>query len=508
MALEDIRNTRLEKLKILENSGINPYPATVRRDKEIADVVKDFPKLSKSKKKPLSLVGRVMSLRPQGGLAFFHFDDGTGKIQGMLKKGEKISDEDFSLFIDTVDVGDFVEVRGTLFLTKKKEKTIQISNWRMICKSLRPLPEKWHGLQDVEERFRRRYLDTLMNKEVRERFLLRVRMIEEIRNFYNSRSFIEVEVPQLQPLAGGAAARPFITHHNTLDTDFYLPVAQELYLKELLAGGFTRVYEIGRRFRNEGIDVMHNPEFTMLESNEAYVDAEGQRKFIEELFKHVVRKLFGKMKITYDGSTIDFSKKFTVVKYMDLLKRNALIPNPENISRKEAEIRAHQLAIPIDESDSMEKILDNVYKKTIRPKLIQPTFIIDYPVAFNPFAKRKEENPEIIDRFQLVISGMELVNAFSELNNPLDQKQRYLEEDKKGEAGEAEISPSDQEYLEAMEYGMPPNGGIGIGIDRLAMLLTNTKNIKEVILFPTLRPRSKEEKKEEGGGEEYKEGKE
>ncbi|OHA88365.1 MAG: lysine--tRNA ligase [Candidatus Zambryskibacteria bacterium RIFCSPHIGHO2_01_FULL_43_25] len=500
MALDDIRNTRLGKLKILQDKGIDPYPATVRRDKEIAEVVGSFSKLSKSKKN-LHLVGRVMSLRPQGGLVFFHFDDGTGRLQGMLKKGEKVSDEDFSLFVDTVDVGDFVEVKGALFLTKKKEKTVQVSNWRMICKSLRPLPEKWHGLQDIEERFRRRYLDTLMNEEVRNRFLLRVRMMGEIRNFYNSKGFIEVELPELQPLAGGATARPFVTHHNTLDTDFYLPVAQELYLKELLAGGFTRVYEMGRRFRNEGVDTMHNPEFTMLESNEAYVDAEDQRKFIEELFKYVVKKLFGKMKVVYSGNTIDFGKKFAVVTYFDLLRRNALIPNPESINREEVAIRAHQLAVPVLDDDSLPKILDNIYKKTARPKLIQPTFIIDYPVTFNPFAKRKGDNPSLIDRFQLVVGGIELVNAFSELNNSLDQKERYLEEDKKGEAGEAEISPSDKEYLEAMEYGMPPNGGIGIGIDRLAMILTDTQNIKEVILFPTLRPRPKEEKKEEGGEE-------
>jgi len=329
-----------------------------------------------------------------------------------------------------------------------------------------------------------------MNDEVRERFVLRIRLIDEIRNFFNKEGFLEVELPYLQPLAGGATAKPFTTHHNMLDTDFYLPVAQELYLKELLAGGFTKVYEIGRRFRNEGIDHYHNPEFTMLESNEAYTDAKEMRVFIEKLFKQVVKNLFGKMTIEYDGQKIDFSKKFSVVTFYDLLRRYALIENPESITRDEALIRAKQLGLDTEESESREKILDNIYKKTCRPKLVQPTFITDYPVEMNPFAKRKEDDPTLIDRFQLVIAGAELVNAFSELNNPLDQKERYLEEDKKGKKGESEISPSDEAYIEAMEYGMPPNGGIGIGIDRLAMLLTNTKNIKEVILFPTLRPRN------------------
>ncbi len=487
-SLDDIRNTRLEKLKILQDRGIDPYPTSSNQDYELSEVVKNFSKLSKQKK-PINLVGRILSLRPQGAIIFFHFSDGTEKFQALIKKGEKIKDEEFSLFQETVDIGDFVEVRGNLFLTKRKEKTIQVHSWRMLSKSLRPLPEKWHGLQDIEERFRRRYLDTLMNPETKERFLFRIRLMDEVRKFYNEEGYLEVELPHLQPLAGGATARPFTVHHNALDTDFYLPIAQELYLKELLVGGFTKVYEMGRRFRNEGIDTTHNPEFTMLESNEAYADAKSQRDFIERLFKHIVKKMFGKSKISYDGNTIDFGKKFAVVSFYDLLKRTALIPNPESITREDASIRAQQLGVKVDSDDALEKILDNIYKKTARGKLIQPTFIIDYPVAMNPFAKRKDGNPDLIDRFQLVVGGVELVNAFSELNNPIDQKERYLEQDKKGESGESEISPSDQEYLEAMEYGMPPNGGIGIGIDRLVMLLTDTKNIKEVILFPTLKPR-------------------
>ncbi len=489
-SLEEIKQARIEKLHKLESAGMNPYPAHTNQDFEISEVIKNFTKLSKTKTKQYSLVGRVLSLRPQGGLVFFHFSDGTGKFQALLKKGENITDEDFDLFVDTVDIGDFVEVKGTLFVTKREEKTVQVHTWRMLSKSLRPLPEKWHGLTDIEERFRKRYLDTLMSDEVKERFLLRSKVIRLIRDFYNDSGYIEVDVPTLQPLAGGATAQPFKTHHNALDVDFFLTIAQELYLKELLAGGFTKVYEIGKRFRNEGIDTTHNPEFTMLESNEAYADADSQRDFIEKLFKDVTKGVFGGLSFEYDGQIIDLKPKFAVVTFYDLLRRFALISNPESITRDEAAITAQRLGIKVDPSEALEKILDNIYKKTARPKLIQPTFIIHYPVSFNPFAKRLPDDNTLIDRFQLVIGGAELVNAFSELNNPLDQKERYLEQDKKGKDGESEISPSDQEYLEAMEHGMPPNGGIGIGIDRLVMLLTNTKNIKEVILFPTLKPKN------------------
>jgi len=488
-SLEEIRQNRIEKLRILEEKGVTAFPVSVNQDYVLSEVIKNFSKLAKSKKKQYSLVGRVMSLRPQGALIFLHFFDGTAKFQALLKKGEDMSEEDFELFSNTVDIGDFAEFKGTLFLTKRKEKTVLAHSWRMLAKSLRPLPEKWHGLQDVEERFRHRYLDTLMSEEVRERFFKRSQIISLLRTFYFENGFMEVDLPILQSLAGGATAQPFTTHHNALDTDFYLTIAQELYLKELLIGGFNKVFELGKRFRNEGIDTSHSPEFTMLESNEAYVDAKQQREFVEKLMRFLVKKLFSSHTFISDGNTIDTKPKFAVVAFYDLLKRHALIPNPESMTKEEAVIRAQQLGVKVDPKESLEKILDNIYKKVARPKLIQPTFIVDYPVSFNPFAKRKEDNSALIDRFQLVISGVELVNAFSELNNPIDQKERYSEQDKKGESGEKEIAPSDLEYVEAMEYGMPPNGGIGIGVDRLIMILLDVKNIKEVILFPTLKPR-------------------
>jgi len=490
-SLEEIRATRLEKLKLLEEKGINPYPTTSHRDFSNKEVVKKFEEIEKSGKS-IFLVGRIMSLRSQGKITFFNFDDGTGSFQGLLKSGEPISVDQFELFEKAFDIGDFIEVKGTLFLTKREEKTILVEEIRMLAKSLRPLPEKWHGLTDTEERFRKRYLDLISSPEVKERFLTRSKIISLIRRFYLDKDFIEVDLPNLQPLAGGATAEPFVTHHNALDMDFYLPIAQELYIKMLLGGGMPKVFEIGKRFRNEGIDTSHNPEFTMLESNESYVNAKHQREFIEELFKYVVKGVFGKEEFEYDGETIDLSHSFKVITFYDVLKEYGDIKNPESLSIDEARNIAEGSGIKVEEEDSIEKILDNIYKKSARHKLVQPTFIIDYPVSFNPFAKRKDEDPELIDRFQLVIAGAELVNAFSELNNPLDQKERYLEQDKKGSAGEKDISPSDEEYLEAMEYGMPPNGGIGIGIDRLVMLLTNQKNIKEVILFPTLRPKSNE----------------
>lgn len=451
-SLDEIRKTRLGKLNLLIEKGINPYPATAHQDVTCETATSGFDELSKGGKSK-NMVGRILSLRAQGKIIFLDFDDGTGRFQALLKKGEPLTEKSFELFEQAFDIGDFIEVKGTFFLTKKNEKTILVEELRMLSKSLLPLPEKWHGLSDTEERFRKRYLDLLSNPEVKERFVVRAKVIELIREFYLKAGFVEVDLPNLQPLVGGATALPFKTHHNALDMDFYLPVAQELYLKKLLAGGMSKVFEIGKRFRNEGIDTSHNPEFTMLESNEAYVNAENQREFIEKLFKFVVKGVFGKLKFKYQDQEIDFEPSFKIMSF----------PN---------------------------KMTDEEYKKELRPSLIQPTFIIDYPVSSNPFAKRKEDNPKLLDRFQLVIGGIELVNAFSELNNPIDQRERYLEEDKKGKLGEKEISPSDQEYLEAMEYGMPPNGGIGIGIDRLIMLLTDVKNIKEVILFPTLKPKS------------------
>ena len=484
-SFEEIRNNRIQKLEALKAQGINPFPIDSKRDFSLSEVIEKFGTLSKSNKE-ISICGRIMSLRPQGALAFFTLDDGTARFQGLIKKGE-VSEKDYDLFEKTTDVGDFVEIKGPLFTTARGEKSLQVLSWKMLSKSLRPLPEKWHGLQDADERFRRRYLDTLMSPEVKQRFLLRSQIIREVRTFLDKADFLEVETPMLQPLSGGASAEPFVTHHNALDMDLFLRIAPELYLKKLLIGGFPKVYEINRNFRNEGIDVTHNPEVTMLEFYESFSNKTEQMAFTEKMLKSVVKKIFKKASFEFDGQTIDFSKKFAVISYLDLLKRHALISNPESITLDEARLKATQLGVKVAPGDPVQKIIDNIYKKTCRPKIVQPTFIVDYPADYLPLAKKKDDNQALVDVFQLVVAGIEVVKAFSELNDPIDQRARFEKQEENKKQGDTEAQSTDEEFIEAMEYGMPPAGGVGVGIDRLVMLLTNTKNIKEVILFPTMR---------------------
>jgi len=484
-SIEELRAERIKKLEALKNAGINPYPIVSHREFSIEEALLNFSKLSK-RKKPIVLAGRVRAIRKQGGLCFLNLDDGTGSIQVMLKKSDMES-ESFKLFIDTVDIGDFIEIKGSLFITKRKEKTILAKDWSMLSKSLRPLPDKWAGLQDVEERFRKRYLDTIMSAEVKERFIVRSKIISLVRDFLSKKNFLEVETPILQPHAGGATALPFSTHHNALDMDLYLRIAPELYLKRLLIGGFPKIYEIGRNFRNEGIDATHNPEFTMLEFYESYSDAEKQMDIVEEILRILAKNILNKTTISYNKNKINLAKKFVRVSFLDLLKRYALITHPETINKDEISIKARQLGVDVGKGDSREKIMDNIYKKTCRPKLIQPTFVVDYPISMLPLAKKKEGQEDIVDVFQLVISGVEVSKGFSELNDPIDQASRFAIQDKDKQEGDEEAQTSDKDFLEALEYGMPPSGGVGIGIERLIMLFTDTQNIREVILFPTLK---------------------
>jgi len=437
-----------------------------------------------------------MAIRGHGGLVFYDIYDGStlsitggpGKIQAHMKKdnvGEEMSD----LFSNTVDMGDFVEVRGKFFTTKRGEKSIDVSEWKMLAKGLLPLPDKWSGLQDIEEKSRKRYLDLLMDEESKKRFIIRSKIVSEMRRYLEENKYLEVETPVLQALAGGATAKPFMTHHNALNIDLYLRIAPELYLKKLLVGGFLRVYEIGKNFRNEGIDATHNPEFTMLEFYEAYSDAAKQMVFVEEMLKIIVKKVLGVSEIIFGENKIDFFKKFTVVSFLDLLKQFAGISDPQSATREDFSLKAKELDIKVESFDTKEKIADNIYKKACRPNLIQPTFIVNYPVDFLPLAKKKEKDKNFVDAFQLVVGGMEFVKAFSELNDPIDQRERFKKEEESLKAGNEEAQPADEDYLETMEYGMPPAGGVGIGIDRLAMLLTNTPNARDVILFPLMRPK-------------------
>ena len=443
--LEDIIRERQRKLKNLFKEGINPYPAKIKRTILISEALKDFNKLSSSKKQ-LFLAGRIKALRDQGNLIFIDLQDESAKIQAVFRKDNLAN---FKILKQNLDVGDFLSVSGPLFKTQKGEKSIEAKNAEIIAKSLRPLPTQWYGLKDVEERYRKRYLDLILNPEVKEKIIVRSKIIETLRIDLAKEGFIEVETPILQPLAGGALARPFITHHNALNCDFYLRVAPELYLKRLLVAGFEKIYEIGRVFRNEGIDRDHNPEFTMFELYWAYQDWEGLMKFTEKLLKKFIP---GKWeKITFEAALKKYAKK-------DIKKL------------KPAEI-------------------DEVFKKEVRPKIVKPTFITHYPKSLSPFAKSVQGKLELTERFQLIVEGMEIVNGFSELNDPVDQRERMEEQERKYRAGNQEASRLDEDFLEALEYGMPPTAGWGIGIDRLATLVTKSHNIKEVIVFPTLKPK-------------------
>ncbi len=485
MGLEDIRNERIKKLEKLQNS----YPAESRRTHLIVDILKKFSVLAKGKKK-VSLVGRLMAKREHGGSMFLDLRDATGKVQLFLKKD--VLGESYDLALDTVDIGDFIEAEGRPFKTKRGEETIEVGGWKMLAKSLRPLPEKWHGLQDIEERFRKRYLDLLMNPEIRGRFELRSRIIRALREFHEKDGFLEVETPIFHLIPGGALAKPFVTHHNALDIDLYLRIAKELYLKRLLVGGFERIFEIGEDFRNEGIDATHNPEFTMLECYAAYWDEEKMIKFVEDLFCNLARLNptgDSKNELEFEGKTISFIKPFARVTFNDLLKRYALITDYASETRSSLALRAQRLGVDVFGYESKGKIADEIYKKVCRPHLVQPTLLTNHPLDISPLAKKQDKNPEEVRRFQLIAAGMELANGFAELNDPREQRERFEAQEKERIGGEEEAHRIDEDYLEAMEYGMPPAAGLGIGIDRLVMLLTNTKNVREVVLFPTMRPK-------------------
>lgn len=485
MSLEDIRNERIKKLELLREKGIDPYPAAAVRTHKIGDLLKKFSSLERSQKQ-ISVAGRVAAKREHGGSMFLDIKDASGKIQVYLK--EDILAESYRLALGTIDIGDFIIVVGKVFTAKKGEKTVETAEWSMLSKSLRPLPEKWHGLQDVEERFRRRYLDLLMNDEIRARFELRSRVVEAVREFHQKNGFLEVETPMLHPLPGGALARPFATHHNALDIDLYLRIAPELYLKRLLVGGFERVFEIGKCLRNEGIDLSHNPEFTMLECYAAYWNEEDMLGFVENLLVLLAKKFGKKGEITHDTKRILFKKPFSRIMLKDLLARYAQITDYGRETRDSLATRARQLGIETKPYESKGKIADEIYKKICRPHLVQPTFVTNHPLEISPLAKKFEKLEEV-RRFQLIAGGLEIANGFAELNDPLDQRARFEAQEKELAGGEEEAHRVDEDYIEALEYGMPPTAGLGIGIDRLVMLFTDTKNIREVVFFPTMRPK-------------------
>ncbi len=483
--LSEIRKNRIKKLENIRQKGINPYPSKVAKFSFLNDVVKDFKKLF-SKKSKIAVVGRIILLRNLGGLIFVKLYDGTGKMQLMLKKDDL--KEAFDFFRDNIDLGDFIYASGTLFLTKTKEKTLLVNKYEILSKALLPLPEKWHGLKDLEERSRQRYLDLIVNQDSKDKFIKRFELIKIIREVLNKEGFLEVETPILQSLAGGALAKPFKSKANALDMEVFLRIAPELYLKRLLIGGFNKIYEIGKCFRNEGIDKDHNPEFTMVEGYIAYWDYEKLMIFIEKILKEIIKKINKRTTINFEGKRINSGGKWKKETFNNVLKKYANV-DLEKESQENLYKKLVNAGFTINKLATKETIADEIFKKICRPKIIEPTFIVGQPRDLSPLAKLSKDNPQIAERFQLIIGGLELVNAYSELNDPLEQNLRFCEHsEKKKENIEGDFHCFDNDYIKALEYGMPPAAGFGIGIDRLAMLLTDTHNVRDIILFPLMRP--------------------
>jgi lysyl-tRNA synthetase class 2 len=483
---DKIKKSRLRKLEKIRNFGLSVYPAATKRTHKIAEAIKSFTTFSRSKKE-IILTGRIRLLRIHGGSAFVHIEDGTGMIQAYFKK-DRLGEKSYKFFLDNFDIGDFVEIRGVLFKTKKGEKTLEASGFKMLAKSLLPLPEKWHGLQDIEERFRKRYLDLIFNEDVKKKFELRSQIIKELRNFLEKQGFLGVETPILQPIYGGARAKPFKTHLNAMDMDLYLRIAPELYLKRLIIGGFEKIYEIGKCFRNEGVDRFHNPDFTILEFYWAYADYKDLMKLTEQMFVHVLKKVFGKVEITYEGKKINFKPPFKRVEFSQFFKKMTKIDLQE-INRDALEKQAEKLGLSIEKNLPKIEIIDEIFKKVCLPEITEPTFMIHYPLGFQPLAKALEKDPRKLANFQLIVAGTELINAFSELNDPIEQRKRFEEQEKLFKKGFEEAQRRDKDFLEALEYGMPPAAGFGMGVDRLVILLTDSHALREVILFPTMKPK-------------------
>ena len=474
-------------MKNLQSAGIWPYPGETKRTHAIGAALSDWKKLEDAQKE-IIVAGRLRSMRGHGGMLFGDIQDGTGKIQILLKK-DGLGEKSYQFFADNFDVGDFVQIRGTALTTKRGEKTVLAVDYKMLAKALRPLPDKWHGLQDTEERYRKRYLDLIFNEDVRKKFVIRTEIVRAIRNFLDEHGFMEVETPILQTIYGGATAKPFKTYFNAYDMDVFLRIAPELFLKKLLVGGFEKVYEIARNFRNEGVDKQHNPDFTMLEFYWAWSDYRQLMKFTEEMMAYILQKVLGTAKITYQGNEIDFAAPWPRVEYLDLLKKEAKIDYRAS-SREGLAVKAKELGVEIDKNAGKAEIADEIYKKYCRPKIIPPTFLIHYPKESKPLAKSVEPDGPIVANFQLLVNGFEIVNAFSEQNDPLEQAARLKEQEELFKQGFDQAQRTDTDFIEALEHGMPPAAGLGMGIDRLAALLTDSNALREIILFPLMKPKN------------------
>src|SRR5579859_4049161 len=488
MELHDLQRQRLAKLERLRAAGIEPFPLRSDRTHTISQALAQFDTLAEQQQ-PVTLVGRMHGgRRVLGKLIFVHIADESGSIQLWISKAD-LGETWFDRVREDLDTFDIVQVTGTLRRTKNGEPSLFVSAMALLAKSLNPPPEKWHGLTDTEARLRERYLDLIVNSEVREVFRARARIIACMRRVLEQRGFIEVETPILQPIYGGASARPFTTHHNQLHQDLYLRIAPELYLKRLIVGGFERVYEIGKTFRNEGVDRTHNPEFTIMECYQAFADYHTMMTLVEDMVREIAIELLGTTLLTYQGVTLDLGAPWQRVSMPEaILERTGLdITRITERDALQAAIRDAQLRV--DFKPSWAKQVDELYTTYVRPLLIQPTFILDHPLPLSPLAKKRPDNPGLVERFQPIIAGFEVGNAFTELNDPLDQEQRFLDQGRAYSAGDDEAQQMDLDYLNALMYGMPPTGGLGIGVDRIVMLFTNQETIREVVLFPHLRQR-------------------
>jgi len=478
-----------KKIQSLRARGINLYPSGFRRDITVGEVIGRFGNLSDAEIEKITdsftLAGRVMSIRDFGKASFIHIKDGTGKLQAYIRR-DRVGEEGFGIF-KLIDIGDHVGITGRLFRTKTGELTLLAETFVLLSKAQRALPEKYHGLIDVETRYRQRYLDLIVNDEVRNTFILKSKMIRTIREFFDGRGFMEVETPMMQQIPGGATARPFKTFHHALGMDLYLRVAPELYLKRLVVGGFEKVYELNRNFRNEGISTEHNPEFTMLEFYWAYATYEDLMELTENLLLDILEKIVGTASLEYQGNRVDFTTPWPRITLMDSLRDIGGIE--EEVLSDEQKLRnlARAKGVEIEGREGLGYVLTKLFDQLVEPRLIRPTFIVGYPVEASPLSRRNEENPEIAERFELFIAGKEIANGFSELNDPDDQRGRFLKQVALRDAGDEEALFMDEDYLRALEYGLPPTAGEGIGVDRLAMVLTDSPSIRDVILFPHMR---------------------
>ncbi|SEU10484.1 lysyl-tRNA synthetase, class 2 [Salinibacillus kushneri] len=487
--INDLMRARLEKLQNYQAQGINPFGSKFERTHLSADLIHEYDEYTKEelqeKEIPATIAGRIMTKRGKGKAGFAHIQDLQGQIQIYVRK-DTVGEEAYEWF-QSADLGDIVGVTGTVFKTKVGELSVKASEFHMLTKSLRPLPDKFHGLKDVEQRYRQRYLDLIMNPDSRDTFITRSKVIQSMREYLNNRGFLEVETPMMHTIPGGASARPFVTHHNALDIPLYMRIAIELHLKRLIVGGLEKVYEIGRVFRNEGVSTRHNPEFTMIELYEAYADFHDIMELTENLIAHIAKGVLGTTKIQYGDSEVDLEPKWKRLHMVDAIKEYVGVDFWKPMSDEEARSLAKEHGIEIEDNMKFGHIVNEFFEQRVEEKLIQPTFVYGHPVEISPLAKKNENDNRFTDRFELFIVGREHANAFSELNDPVDQRERFEAQLKEREEGNDEAHMMDEDFLESLEYGLPPTGGLGIGIDRLIMLLTNSPSIRDVLLFPQMK---------------------